>query len=365
MGCDLLKKIIVAFLVVILAGIFVPCALAVTGTNHDGQHHQTDAHDDQHGMKPSMEGHEKMDHAPKEHQKTDHDEMDHTGMDHSAADHGEIDHSNMDHSRMDHVQEDHTEMDHSRMDHGKMVMAAKKEDPDLAQQVKIEERLGSFADLETVFVDETGRDIMLKSLFDKPVVLLPVYFACPDVCSFLQTNLASVLNRVNQTPGTDFNVVTLSFSDDEDHTYAYTSKRNFANLITRQFPMENWTYLTGDRENILKLTQSLGYFFLKKKPHLYIHPSALIVLAEDGKIIRYLYGPNFLPFDLGLALNEADKGEPGISVKRGVLSFCFDYDPENKTYVFKMFRITGTAVLLFLAGFVGFLIYPSKKRKGK
>lgn len=334
MGRDLLKKIMIGFLVVSFTCTFVPCAWAVTETNHDGQHHEIDTHDDQHGMKPSMKEHEKMEHAQKEHEKSDHDGM------------------------------DHMEMDHSKMDHDKMVMAAKKEEPELARQVKIEERLGSFADLETVFVDETGRELTLKSLFDKPVVLLPVYFACPDVCSFLQTNLTSVLNRVDQLPGQDFNVVTLSFSDDEDHTYANTSKRNFANLITRQFPMENWRYLTGDRENIQKLTQSLGYFFLKKRKHFYIHPSALIVLAEDGKIIRYLYGPNFLPFDLGLALNEAGKGEPGISIKRGVLSFCFDYDPENKTYVFKMFRITGTAVLLFLVGFVGFLIYPSKKRKG-
>ncbi len=79
-----------------------------------------------------------------------------------------------------------------------------------------------------------------------------------------------------------------------------------------------------------------------------------MVLARDGKIIRYLYGSDFLPFDVGMAVNEASKGEPGISIKRGVLSFCFSYDPENKTYVFKMFRITGTAILILLAGFMFF-----------
>lgn len=68
-----------------------------------------------------------------------------------------------------------------------------------------------------------------------------------------------------------------------------------------------------------------------------------------------------------MALSEARKGEPGISIKRGVLSFCFDYDPENKTYVFKMFRITGTAILLLLGCFLVFLIWPkksAKKRRG-
>jgi protein SCO1/2 len=167
---------------------------------------------------------------------------------------------------------------------------------------------------------------------------------------------------VDQVPGRDFNVVTLSFDDEEDHTHADTSKRNYNNLITRDFPKENWFYLTGDLENIKKVTDSLGYYFLKTKKHFFIHPSALVVLAKDAKIIRYLYGPNFLPFDLGMALNEAERGEPGISIKRGVLSFCFDYDPENKTYVFKLFRITGTAILLLLVGFVAFLLIPSKRR---
>ena len=248
-------------------------------------------------------------------------------------------------------------------DHSQMVMDAQKEEPALVDQVKLEERLGEVIDFSASFVDENNRPVDLKTLFGKPVLLLPVYFMCTSVCNFLQAELANVLNLVGQIPGTDFNIITVSFADDEDASHARTSKRNYANLLKRQFPMENWVYLTSDNENIRKLTDSLGYYFIKKKDHFYIHPSAMVVLAKDGKIIRYLYGPSFLPFDVGMALNEAQKGDPGISIKRGVLSFCFDYDPENKTYVFKMFRITGTAILILLAGFILFLIYPSKKNR--
>jgi len=250
-------------------------------------------------------------------------------------------------------------------DHGKMLKEAEKEDPDLAGQVRVDERLGEFIDFSSRFMDENNRPVDLKKIFDKPVVVLPVYFMCTSVCNFLQANLANVLNLTHDIPGKDFNVITVSFSDDEDHTHARTSKRNYANLIKREMDPDNWFYLTGDRENILRLTQSLGYYFVKQKKNFYIHPSVLMVLAKDGKIIRYLYGPDFLPFDVGMALGEARKGEPGISIKRGVLSFCFDYDPENKTYVFKMFRITGTAILILLAGFVLFLILPSRSGKGR
>ncbi len=246
-------------------------------------------------------------------------------------------------------------------DHKKMIMAVEKQEPALSQQVKIDEQLGETVAMDAVFKDSKGRDIRFKDLFDKPVVLLPIYFMCTSVCNFLQADLANALNQVGPVPGKDFNVISLSFADDEDSSHAHTSKHNYLNLLTREFPRENWFYLTGDNENIRKVTDSLGYYFIKKKEHFYIHPSAMMVLAKDGKITRYLYGPDFLAFDIGMALSEAQKGEPGVSIKRGVLSFCFDYDPANKTYVFKTFRITGTAILILLVGFIAFLVYPSKR----
>ncbi|MCF8092438.1 MAG: SCO family protein [Desulfotignum sp.] len=247
-------------------------------------------------------------------------------------------------------------------DHNAMVMTEPSA-ADLADQVKIDEKLGRYIDLDARFLDSLGRPVKIREVFDKPVVLLPIWFFCPSVCTLLQADLAHALNQVGQTPGKDFNVITLSFSDDENPSHALAAKKNYANLIQREIDLENWYYLTGDQKNIRQVTDSLGYYFIKKKPHFYIHPNALVVLAKDGKIIRYLYGPGFLPFDLGMALTEAQKGEPGVSIRQGVLSFCFDYDPENKTYVFKLFRITGTAILVLLAGFILFLLRSSKKQK--
>lgn len=243
-------------------------------------------------------------------------------------------------------------------------------DADRQEMVRVEERLGQTIDFSARFVDSENRPVDLEKIFDRPVVLLPVYFMCPSVCTFLQAGLAKALNGTDEIPGKDFNVITLSFSDDEDHTHARDAKSNYTRMVKREMVPDNWFYLTGNRENILKLTRSLGYYFVKKEPYVYIHPSVLVVLAKDGKIIRYLYGSDFLPFDLGMALNEAKRGEPGISIKRGVLSFCFDYDPESKTYVFKMFRITGTAILVLLVCFLLFLIRPGRsgresgKRRG-
>lgn len=247
-------------------------------------------------------------------------------------------------------------------DHNPGIRTETLSDNDLAGQVRIDEQLGSVASLDAVFRDETGREIRLESLFDKPVVLLPISFSCTAVCSYLQAALVKTLNEVDQEPGKDFNIITLSFDEDENETDAAAARQNYTSLVKREFPLEKWSYLTGDRENILKVTGSLGYYFIKKAEHLYDHPSALVVLARDGKIIRYLHGPNFPPFDLGMALSEAQQGAPGISIKRRVLSFCYGYDPAQKTYTFKLFRITGTLALIGLAGYIIFLLSPSKRK---
>ena len=298
------------------------------------------------------------------------------GTAHDAG-HGQMDNGQMGHGQTDpalmadddahagHTMADgNGDMGHSAQDHAQMMAEAEElAKQELAKSVRVDEKLGQYIDFSASFKDEKNQPVDLKTVFDKPVVLLPVYFMCTSICNFLQAELANVLNLVEEIPGQDFNVVSVSFSDDEDASHARTSKRNYLNLVKRKINADNWYYLTSDRENILRLTDSLGYYFVKKKKNFYIHPNALIVLAKDGKIIRYLYGPDFLPFDVGMALSEARKGEPGISIKRGVLSFCFDYDPENKTYVFKMFRITGTAILILVVGFVVFLIAPSKRKK--
>lgn len=260
----------------------------------------------------------------------------------------------------------HGATDHKTHEPGKdkpVIQSGDLADSDLAAQVRVDEHLGSVVAMDAVFKDETGKEVRLDSFFDKPVVLLPIFFSCTAICGFLQADLAKALNQVDQTPGIDFNIITLSFSDDENESDAASAKKNYSNIIKREFPLEKWSYLTGTKENIKKLTGSLGFHFIKKAPHDYVHPSVLMVLSKDGRIIRYLYGPNFLPFDLGMALSEAQKGTPGISIKRGILSLCVNYDPAKKKYTFNFFRITGTAVLIALIGFVIFLLYPSKRNR--
>lgn len=233
---------------------------------------------------------------------------------------------------------------------------------EIAIDVGVDEKPGEFVDFNTVFFDEKGKRFSFKKYMDRPVVILPAYYYCPKTCSIMIANLANILNKVNHTPGKDYKVITLSFSDDENFEMAAEAKKNYFKLLKRTFPEKSWKFLTGDRENIKKFTDSVGFRFTKRAKNIYSHPNVLIVAGPDGKIIRYLYGPSFLPFDVGMAISEAEKGLPGISIKK-VISYCFDYDPKNKKYVFKTFRIAGTVIILLLVVFFIFLVLkPGRKR---
>jgi protein SCO1/2 len=90
----------------------------------------------------------------------------------------------------------------------------------------------------------------------------------------------------------------------------------------------------------------------------------LIILAPDGKIIRYMYGADPLPFDLRLAVFEASQGRIGPTIAK-VVRFCFSYDPKANKFVFNILKVTGSLTLLFALSFVVFLLFKGRKQHPK
>jgi protein SCO1/2 len=90
--------------------------------------------------------------------------------------------------------------------------------------------------------------------------------------------------------------------------------------------------------------------------------SVITVLSPDGKIARYLYGINFLPLDVKLALTEAAEGKSGPTINK-FLKLCYSYDPEGRKYVLNITRIAGGMTLIAVVGF--FLVLTLKKKKNK
>ena len=227
--------------------------------------------------------------------------------------------------------------------------------------IGVEEQLGAKIPLDLTFRDETGHPVQLGDLVTGPTIILPVYYSCTNVCNFLQGGLASALPAVKRKPDGEYRVISVSFDETETPAMAARSKRMYLTSMNAPFPTGGWRFLTGDPQNIRRLTAAAGYRF-QRKGRDFIHPVASFVVARDGMIVRYLYGTNFLPKDLTLALLEAQSGTVGATI-RTVVGYCFSFDPAGRTYVFKLLRVSATVVFMSAGGFLLFLFLTGRKRR--
>lgn len=226
-------------------------------------------------------------------------------------------------------------------------------------KITVVERTGATVPLEAVFRDENGDPVTLGSLLARPTILLPIYFTCPNSCSTNLANLAVALDRMKLRPGIDYRAIALSFDERETPAVARSAKANYLRLLGDDFPADQWLFLTGDRSSIEAVLDAVGFSFKALPDGTFIHPSMLVVLAESGMIIKYVYG-TFIPGDVELAVAEAARGRPATSIKR-FLDYCFNYLPTRSAAVFTNVKLI--VLLLFGAGLAVFFVLFLKNRK--
>ena len=229
--------------------------------------------------------------------------------------------------------------------------------------IGIEEKLGAMVPLDLTFIDEDGRKVRLAELIDKPTVVSFIYYSCRDVCPLLLSGEVKVLRELDAVPGKEYMALTVSFDELDTPADARKKKTDFLQAIGKPYPPDAWRFLTGDKENIQKLTDAVGFRF-RRNEDVFQHSISLVVLSGQGKIIRYLYGKTFLPFDLKMALTEASEGRTGPTIAK-VLLYCFTYDPKGRRYVFNILKVFGTVMVVFLGGFFIFLTRAGKRRTPK
>jgi protein SCO1/2 len=227
------------------------------------------------------------------------------------------------------------------------------------QGVGFEPHPGARVPLGLTFRDETGRTVRLgDELGQRPVVLTLNYFTCPNLCPLTVQDLASALGDVPFALGDQYAVLTVSIDPTDTPGLASEKKREYLRPYPHPGIETGWHFLTGDQAAITELADAVGFrYAYDAEQHEYAHPSGLVVLTPDGTISRYLYGLDFPPSDLRLALVEASHRQIASAVDR-VLLLCYHYDPETGRYsslVLAAVRAGGAATLAGLGLLLGVL----------
>jgi protein SCO1 len=241
--------------------------------------------------------------------------------------------------------------------------------PPILRDVDFAQRIGAQLPLDTPMRDETGRAVTLRDYFGtaQPVVLVPAYYRCPQLCGLVQNGIASALRALRLDVGRDFQVVTFSFDPAEPAELAATKKAAMLDAYRRPGSEGGFHFLTGDAESIRRLTEAIGFRYAYDEARReFAHASGIVVATPGGTVSHYLYGVEFAPRDLKLALVEASAGRLGSAVDRLML-FCFMYDPATGRYsrlALGAVRAGGIATLLLLVIGVAVLLRREAARRG-
>jgi protein SCO1/2 len=235
--------------------------------------------------------------------------------------------------------------------------------PQAIREVGFDQNLGRMLPLEVELVDEHGRAVKIGEYFGKrPVVLSFVYYGCPMLCLQSLSSLASTLGVLSENPGDDFEVVSISIDPRETPALALEKKSHYVERSGKPSIARGWHYLTGTEANIQRLTQAAGFRYAwDEATRQYAHPAGIIVATTEGKVSRYLFGIDYGPRDLRLALFDASEEKIGSPLARALL-YCYHYDLATGRYslaIMRIVQVAGAATVFSL----GTLIFVWTRRE--
>ncbi|MBM3784734.1 MAG: SCO family protein [Acidobacteria bacterium] len=248
-----------------------------------------------------------------------------------------------------------------------LVSAQVNQTPAELEGVGVEEKIGAFVGKDIEFVNESGTVVTLGKYLNqgRPVVLNFVYYSCPMLCSMVLNGVTQSIREIPWTPGSEYELVTISFDPRETFELAAAKKQGYLSKFDR--PAPGWHFLSDHNNGARTLAAQTGYKYRwDKSRDQYAHSAALVLLTPEGKVARYLYGIKYRAMDLRLGLAEAAEGKmKGSGKMERMLLYCFQYDPNSKSYVMaarNLMRASG-AVTVFVLGFTLIRLFRRDKER--
>ena len=237
--------------------------------------------------------------------------------------------------------------------------------PPALANVHFDPQLNAQIPLDTEFVDENGQSVVLRRYFEKkPVVLVFAYYTCPMLCSQVEQAVVGTLKMISFNPGTDYDVVFLSFDTSDTPDAALKKKHEALARFARPTTDGGWHFLTGTRESIDAVTKAASFSYTyDPQSKTYAHASGILLLTPDGRISRYFFGVEYPPSNVRLGLVDASAGRIGTPVDH-LLLFCYQYDPTKARYsatVLTVIRMGGVVTLFCMA--LGFVIFRRMEKR--
>jgi protein SCO1 len=129
----------------------------------------------------------------------------------------------------------------------------------------------------------------------------------------------------------------------------------------REDAQAGWHFLTGDKANIDKLCQTVGFrYTYDEKSKQYAHASCIMILTPQGHVSRYFYGLEYSTKDIQFGLMEAAAERIG-SLSDAIILFCYHYDPSAAKYSLAILKVVKAAGILNVASIASLVFFLSRR----
>lgn len=240
--------------------------------------------------------------------------------------------------------------------------------PKALTEVGIQQKLDEQIPLDTEFKNEDGQTVKIGDYVGKrPVILALVYYECPMLCSEVLNGLTGSIKGLNFNVGKEFDVVAISFDarENEKPGIAKNKKESYVKRYGREGSENGWHFLTGNQDSIDKITKAVGFSYSwDEQTKQFAHAGAIMILTPEGKLSKYLYGVDYAPKDVKLAIMESSENKIGNPVDQLML-YCFHYNPATGKYglaILNVIRLGGVLTLLGMGAMI-FVFWRRNKNK--
>jgi protein SCO1/2 len=221
---------------------------------------------------------------------------------------------------------------------------------------------GARLPLDAVLRDQTGLAGPLGRQFGSvPVVLVPVYYTCRNLCTTLFEGVLQALS-LSGLPARAYRLVGVSVDPHDGPARAAEKARAYAGLLPGG--AADLAMLTGDAQALARVEAALGYRAVPdpKSPEL-AHAAGFVVADSTGRVTRYFSGVRFDPAAVRAAVEDADAGEvDSASFADRVILLCAHFAPTSGIHDVAAMTAVRTAALLVLALLVGWIWH--RRRNG-
>ena len=141
--------------------------------------------------------------------------------------------------------------------------------------------------LESVWKNESNKEIKLSDFKGKNVVIAMIFANCTYACPIIINDMKRIESELSnkELKNTKFILVSIDPERDTPEVLYDLSKR-------QNLDQKRWTLLTGTQDDVRELAAVFGFKYQKDEKGDYSHSNLINILNDDGEIVYQYEGLN-------------------------------------------------------------------------